>query len=181
MGSPSFTHTATLPLSESAWNTSVFLQILEISFEAPPLMSLFWSPTIYLVYLKPQIFSFYLSLVPAFLAWVWVDRDLLLGDSLRAFLCTNTHSYHAVRTVPVSYTSPCVSSPRWDNTILMVYGYQEAAALCLLWNSSGQSFHLPSRRSPFLPLYFPQLIRITQQFSELDLLVAVQLKESNDI
>ena len=50
---------------------------------------------------------------------------------------------------------------------------------CLLWNSSGQSFHLPSRRSPFLPPYFPQLIRITQQFSELDLMVAVQLKESN--
>ena len=130
MGSPSFTHSATLPLSESAWNTSVFFQILEISTSThESFLKPHSPPTIYPVYLKPQIFSFYLSLVPAFLAWVWVDRDLLLGDSFHAFLCTNTHSYHAVHTVPISYTSPCVSSPRWDTTILMAYGYQEAAAL----------------------------------------------------
>lgn len=83
----------------SIWGISTHKVFAEVPFSTSHL------------YLKPQIFSFYLTgpCIPG--TWVKVNSGLPLGNSFSALLWARTpHLYHTVHTVLISHTSCCVSS-----------------------------------------------------------------------
>lgn len=134
MGNPPFMHTASLPLSKNTY------LILKIAFWAPPLIKCFLRPhsppTIYDIYLKPQMFSFHLSLVPEFLAPESELTVVSLVNSFCAFLWAKSTIFISgnSHTPDLLHFPPCIFIP---SEIPGCWWHMAARGCCpcLLWNS----------------------------------------------